>query len=187
MACALRQETEALQPLATNPAIDLITTGLGGRRAVSSLQRELPARAPSLLIFTGIAGALSPDLSMGQVVFPEEWILESGESFTGDQDLKSRLRSREWSITGSGLTVRRPVLRSQTRRRLHLQTGALICDMEAAHALAVAREFEVPALVLKVVSDTCESNLPEFWRHLKANLELLRSRVQRLLQDLEIT
>jgi len=186
LACALPRETKALRPLLENWAVDVITTGLGKKRTRSSLQQQFSVKIPSFLVFTGIAGALSPKLSMGQVVFPEEWTLETGESVSVDGDLKGRLQCLDWPIAGSGLTVRRPVLRSQTRERLHRQTGALICDMEAAHALAVARDFEIPALALKVVSDTRESSLTEFWRYLDSNLELLQCEVQRLFQDLQI-
>ena len=186
LACALPRESKALRPLLEDWAVDLITTGLGRKRTRSSLQQRFSTRIPSLFVFTGIAGALSPDLSMGQVVFPEKWILQNAQSFSVDRDLTRRLKSLDWRIAGSGLTVRRPVLRSQTRERLHRQTGALICDMEAAHALALALEFEVPTLALKVVSDTRESSLSEFWRHLDSNLERLQCELQRLFHDLKI-
>lgn len=188
LASAVGRETRALAPLVSEWRIRCVTTGMGGRRSRAFLLKELAERPPSFLIFTGAAGALSPQVSLGQVILPESWALEDGRRFSGSVLLREKLQEIPNLLSpGLGLTVNRPVLRPRTRTRLHRETGALICDMEAAHALEAARIRQVPALALKVVSDTAESNLLDFWRQLDRNLELLRGQLNLVLEKLEVS
>jgi len=186
VACALGRESRALNFPAEHWQVRFITTGMGGSTTARRLRTELENFPPSMLIFTGVAGALSPELALGQVLLPRVWALEDGRRFVGSPQLLERLETSRALLTDLGLTVRRPVLRPQSRLRLHQETGAEICDMEAARALEIAQQFGVPALSIKVVSDTAESSLADFWRDLGQNLEQLSSRLDGLFGDLGI-
>ncbi len=180
VACALEKEVAALRRhLETD--CSFLVTGVGARRTRARLEKHFRTQAPSLFIFTGTAGQLDPALTMGQVVCPEAWCRKGGDCFPAAAELVERLRGLGWEIAGQGLTVRFPVVRARSRRKLHQRFGACICDMEAAAALEVAAAFKIPCLAPKVVSDTAASGLLAFWFHFDANLRALAEYLQRLL------
>lgn len=172
VACALRQETDALRAK-LNRDIRLITTGLGTDRTARSLESLYEKERPPLLVFTGMAGQLDPALRVGDFVFPEAWALESGTRFEVEPELVEALRAGGWDVTGLGLTVRRPVVKEKQRLRLFRETGARICDMEGAAALMVSRSFGVRCLAAKVVSDTADSGMLSFFRNFDRNIASL--------------
>ncbi len=172
VACALRQETEALRK-GLNRNLEVITTGLGTDRTARSLADLYQARRPRVLVFTGMAGQLDPTLQVGDFVFPAAWALESGTRFESDQELVAALRAAGWAVDGLGLTVRRPVVKEKHRLQLFRETGARICDMESAAALMVSRSFGVRCLSAKVVSDTADSGMLSFFRNFDRNIASL--------------
>ena len=184
--CALQKEVQVLQSRLGTRA-HYLATGLGGPRTAQRLTQSFARTArPDLFIFTGTAGQLRPSLSMGEVVFPEAWCREDGSQFPSDPRYVRILRDREWTILGKGLTVRRPVLKSRTRRRLYEKWDALICDMESAWALETADQFQVPCLGLKVVSDTANSGILSYWTQFDANMKALADSLETLVADLEL-
>ncbi len=169
IACALERETQALREVLGKRA-RYATTGMGMRRTAARLSEVLRGDPPSTLLFCGTAGQLDPSLAMGEVVLPEAWLFEDGRRVEADAELLGRFREAGWSVGPPGLTVRRPVLRPSTRLRLFEKHSACVCDMESAAALETAAQQGVAAVAVKVVSDTAESGLRDFWRHLDANL-----------------
>lgn len=169
IACALERETRALREVLGERA-RYAATGMGMRPTAARLRDILRDDPPSTLLFCGTAGQLDPSLRLGDVVLPEAWLFEDGRRVEADAGLLARFRDADWSVAPPGLTVRRPVLRPSTRRRLFERHSACVCDMESAAALEVAAERGVAAVAVKVVSDTAESGPRDFWRHLDANL-----------------
>jgi nucleoside phosphorylase len=150
------------------------------------LARRLQRFPTSLLLFTGTAGQLDPSCPMGTVVCPETWRDDDQNTLAGvSKVLQDPLRARGWEIAGCGLTVSLPVLRASSRRELFERTGAAICDMEAGAALQVAESLGIPALAVKVVSDSGDCTFIDFYRHLSRNLQALGTYLQRLVKDLD--
>lgn len=197
IACALRRETKRLRRRLTEEAVrsrdgslefDFRHTGVGVHRSEERLTALLSERRPRLLIFTGTAGGLDPSLSMGQVVLPRGWRFEEGSLHSHDEAVlagaaaqQQKLQPGLLTLTDLGLTVARPVLLPSARNRLYQQTGAAVCDMECAAALRTAARLQVPALALKVVSDTAQSGLTDFWMHLHSNLDRLALTLRSLI------
>lgn len=77
------------------------------------------------------------------------------------------------------------MVRGVQRRRLHRETGAVICDMESAAAMMIADTYGIPCLAPKIVSDTAESGMLAFYRHFGRNIEALGKRLQELINCLE--
>jgi nucleoside phosphorylase len=184
LACALKKEAKALtKELKTDYPV--LVTGLGTDRTLKTLEEAFDKRKPSLLLFSGMAGQLSPEINLGEFVFPAVWRFESGTEFRVMDALRDPLAERGWQIGGAGITVRKPVVRGAQRRRLHGETGALICDMECAAAMMIAETYGIPCLAPKVVSDTAESGMLAFYRHFGKNIETLGKRLQALIACLE--
>ncbi len=184
IACALAREAETLRgPLETRA--HLLVTGLGKRRTEAKLSTHLREDPPELMIFSGVAGQLDPDLKMGDIVVPAVWKFEDGREFAADSRLVERLRSAGWPLQQIGLTVKRPVLRPKRRRELWLEHSASACDMESAAALSVAATEGIPALAVKVISDTADTKLRDFWCCLDDNLKILAKSLDSLLKTLQ--
>lgn len=182
IACALKKELKALRER-LRLKCHFIVTGVGFQKTVASLenyfQRE---RRPSFFVFTGTAGQLDPSLEIGEIVFPEEWCIQGGPCFSADEKLVAELRQYGWKIEGRGLTVARPVLRAKSRMLLHQQSGALVCDMESAGALQVARKYDIPSVALKVISDTANSGVRGFWDEFDNNIDRLADYLEKFIR-----
>ncbi|MDE2927491.1 MAG: hypothetical protein OXT71_13930 [Acidobacteriota bacterium] len=181
VACAMKKESKILRERLETRCTHLVT-GLGMNRTRTALESYLRTRSPSILVFTGTAGQLDPRLKMGDVVFPRRWCLQTGECFESDPALVAFLRKHGVRISGTGVTVRIPVIKKQDRERLHRSRGASICDMESAAVLEVARSHGVPAVAPKVVSDTAETGILGFRREFEANVTRLSRYLDGLLR-----
>jgi len=62
--------------------------------------------------------------------------------------------------SGSLVSVSAMLTSSDAKRRLHLETGAAIADMESAAVAAVAREHDRPYLCVRTVVDNLAIMLP---------------------------
>ncbi len=179
IACALKQELVCLKERLRGK-VSFLVTGLG-QRTQSALGPYLARHQPDLLIFTGTAGQLDPLLKLGQVLFPERWCFENGNCYQTDQRLVKRLRRAGWDVRGQGLTVSTPVISPPSRLRLFHQFGTQLCDMESAHALQVASQYGVPCLAPKVISDTSDQGLLDYWVGLEDNLKNLADYLREMI------
>ena len=195
VACALKRECSVLRrelivsPSAgpkPAPRLDFLVTGIGVVRTEQSLYRYLSDNRSDicLVIFTGTAGQLDPSLRMGETVCPQSWALTTGEEFEVGVPVIDELRARGIEVAGRGLTVTRPVLRASARAGHFRETGARICDMEAAGALRIAAVCGVPCMAPKVVSDTADSSALAFWTHFEPNMIRLGEYLKQLLAAL---
>lgn len=165
------------------PEIQVTDTGLGATRTGTCLDRLFRHRRPSRLIFAGTAGQLDPSLPMGFVAIPRRWKFEDGRRFDVSFPAEGLPEALAPSLVDCGLTVRRPVFRPSTRVRLHREFGASICDMESAAAGQAAQGAGVPFLAAKVVSDTAESSVRDFFRYFETNMEALAEALSRLISN----
>ena len=183
IACALRKELKALRKRLQLKCRFLVT-GVGSRKTATSLENCFRSERPDFLVFTGTAGQLDPSLEIGEVILPEEWCFQDGLCFPADGELVAGLRQQGWEVSGRGLTVSTPVLRAKSRLSLHQKSGALICDMESAGALEVARKYQIPSVAPKIVSDTASSGVRAFWTKFDSNIDRLADYLARLIRCL---
>ena len=184
LACGLQAEADHLRRyLRCCPP--LIVTGLGMARSRATLNSYFKTQSPSMLLFTGTGGQLDPELAMGQVCTPHCWRSPAGKESRVEEWLASQLTKRGVAVDGLGLTVRRPVLKAAKRQQLFHQTGARLCDMESAAVLEVAEKWSIPCLATKVISDTADTKLRDFQRHLSPNLQILANHLEGLIPKLK--
>lgn len=183
IACALKKEAAELRKT-IGFRFPLEITGLGPDRTLRNLEECFERLKPDALVFTGVAGQLNPECELGQIFYPETWCLESGTRFSVDPKIKSLLVDRGIPVGGTGITVRKPVVREEARLKLHAETGASICDMESAAAMMIADSFGIPCIAPKIISDTSRSGMLGFYRHFAGNMEKMARKTADLAEIL---
>jgi adenosylhomocysteine nucleosidase len=136
-----------------------VCSGIGyeaGRRAA---QAAVVTYSPELLISAGVAGALVPDLHVGETIFPSIVIdaRDSGRHETAIQS--TRLADSPLART---LLVSSPVIAgAEQKRKLGAAYGAHAVDMEGAAVAHTAQIHGLPFLAIKSISDELDFELPE--------------------------
>jgi nucleoside phosphorylase len=136
----------------------LIRSGVGPARAAQAV-RSLRAR-PAAILCVGLAGALSPELRVGDLIVASETVSETApdEPVACSPDLVERVENAcrsEYGSCGRGriVTVNRPAFSRKHRERLHRDAGAVAVDMETHAAGLEARKLGIPFVALRVISD----------------------------------
>ncbi|QUW01529.1 hypothetical protein J8C02_11595 [Chloracidobacterium sp. MS 40/45] len=172
-------EQRAVQGAAPG-AVQVVCTGIGPANAACAAQRALTALPPAcrpLVAVFGIGGALSPALAVGDVVLGVHTRLVEGDPLPGCPATLARTAAR---LTAAGFTVHQGdhlttpqvVCHAAEKRRLHAQTTALVVDMES-HAIArAAQRSELPLLLVRIISDDAQQDLPNLNAGLDPNYAL---------------
>jgi nucleoside phosphorylase len=162
-----------------NRAITVLQCGIGARGFAEWLTHHLAENRYDALIVAGLAGALDPRLKTGDAVVYDccldarEAIEEPSPQHSPIQQshkqtdlvraLLDALRGTELnSFYGSGITVCHVVINAQDKLWLGQQHQALAVDMESFDVLQVAAKCDVPAVVVRVISDETAHDLPDF-------------------------
>lgn len=141
---------------------EVLKSGMGLENAARALRSRLAARnhsRPTLIVSTGFAGSWSPDLSfgswaIGQTIEKEEGTKQELETTSHLLSLPNELRYR--------LQPARII--SLTHPKSAVQPGdphPLAVDMESHAWAATSRDFSIPFLVLRLISDSPEAPMPE--------------------------
>lgn len=149
--------------------IFLLETGMGIRISEESFARCLKRIQPALLFNFGIAGALSPELSLlstvrvNTVCSPDRPALKSG--------LREKQPILNAIPEASLLTVDEPVLTASEREQLLEKYGCDLVDMETYHLARIAKTRKIPLISVKIVSDYANENTLDCVRNLKTDLQ----------------
>lgn len=135
-------------------------TGVGFAAATANVRALLAAHAPDYLICTGFAGALDPQLRLGDLVvatnFSAETLLEVCRAV-----LAGHPRSFFGPLTSQPEASESVAAKS----RLAIRTGALAVDMETSAVAEECARAGVPLLAMRVISDVAGSPLPVPMKH----------------------
>jgi adenosylhomocysteine nucleosidase len=140
--------------LMAGPGITVIAGGGNGER----LERALDATATGarLIVSSGLAGAVSPQLKVGDVVIdgPEGLVAHLLENVPPRS-------ARGWGGMHAGPVIGRdhPIATVQDKIAAG-RDGALAVDMESHIARRVAARHGLPWLVVRVISDGADRTLP---------------------------
>ena len=175
--------TKAVQGSLGGTEVVTLATGDGGERARRGLARLLDALDLEVVFAIGIAGGLSADLAVGDVVVAGRVTNGGGEVPAPDPLWHSRAAAlvgiRNGSIHSHSEVAIDPVAKSQ----LWQQTGsgaAQVVDLESASYARIAAEREIPYMALRAVSDSASEALPlDFNRFRKADGSSDRFQVSR--------
>ena len=139
---AVAQEAKPFQKIIRGQDdVRVLITGMGACHAERSVREALKKLQPARVFTCGFAGALDPDLQIGDVVC-----------------------ARETPVSGAKPIVfhcaARVAVTVAEKSRLRAQTGADAVEMESAVIARVCREAGVPCVILRAISDTAHEDLP---------------------------
>lgn len=125
----------------------------------------MSAGCTALLSF-GVAGGLDPALAPGTMVLAESIIGPNGAKFYTDQRWRAAIAQDMYAadmdfVTGIGMGVDEAICHPEPKQRLFEGTKALCVDMESHSVMEVARDRDVPWLVIRAIADSANDTLPE--------------------------
>lgn len=146
-----------------------------GKVNAAALTQLMILEGITRIIFTGVAGALSPELKVGDIVistdclqhdidvtgleYPLGQIPGEALSWTADPQLIS---AAETSASGLGVTVQRGrilsgdqfIANSETVKALFKQFSGLCTEMEGAAVAQVCSKWQIPFVIIRSISDS---------------------------------
>jgi nucleoside phosphorylase len=148
---AVKEEAGYFQKLvAGRPQVRVLVTGMGRQNAertlTTTLQQEL---LPRLLITSGFAGGLSPELVRNTVVFAadDNPSLQACLKATGARSVQFHCAERVVTTVGQ-------------KRDLWARTGCEAVEMESQPILSLCDRHQIPAVTVRIILDTAEEDLP---------------------------
>jgi len=146
----------------------LMQTGMGPQKAHQIATRLLQDDKWDLVVSTGFAGALQ-DLPIGTLVIGDEWLddpleVSAGKPAVCDSKWVARLvevsrASLPFSV-GRFVSVSCVLTQSEQKQKMASLTGATAVDMESGSIARVAKEFGVPFVIIRTISDGWREDLP---------------------------
>jgi nucleoside phosphorylase len=163
------------------PGVRAYTASLGGRAVVLAATGDGPLHAErglralltrpriSGFIGAGLAGALSPDVSAGTILVAES-LVRSGPHENGAPSLPdARWTQRALALGGRPASFQTVATIAATaaekealRAGCSAAPGVLAVDMESQAWLRAAEETGTPGILVRVVSDSLEEEIPAF-------------------------
>jgi len=151
MVCfAVKEEAAVFRRLtATQSWIRILLTGIGGRNAETAVRAALAHERPRLVITSGFAGGLRPELPAGAVVFAadEATALEPALLAAGARPARFHCLARVATT-------------AQQKGALWKEAGADAVEMESQFIRAVCAEHGIPSATIRVVLDGAREDLP---------------------------
>jgi adenosylhomocysteine nucleosidase len=157
---AVAQEAKPfLQLVRHDDGIHVVITGMGAVNAAREFRREFGKARPEIVFTCGFAGALNPDLKIGDVVCAQ------------DAPVRGAMPVAIACTERIAVTVaEKAALRSRTK--------ADAVEMESGIIREICRELNCPCVTLRAISDTAHEDLPlDFNRLMTADYKLSPGRM----------
>ncbi|HMA14928.1 MAG: phosphorylase [Bacteroidota bacterium] len=147
----------------------VLCAGASSQRASVQARQLVDLGVEALLSF-GLAGALDPALTSGDLVVALQVRNDGGELHPCDAGWQEALHAalvetqtpcRRGGILGSARLWRRPA----DKRSLFAATDCLAVDMESGAVAAVAAEAGLPFLAVRAIADRADDALPALVEH----------------------
>jgi purine-nucleoside phosphorylase len=127
----------------------VLVTGMGRRNATTRFREALERFRPERVLTCGFAGALNPELKVGDLIFDEDFDAGFGKRLLELEAIPARFHcSTRVAITAA------------EKAELWRTTGADAVEMESAVIRNLCREQKIPGATLRVVSDAAQDDLP---------------------------
>ena len=138
--------------------VDFVVTGMGMENARRGTEAAL-SKEHQACIGSGFAGALKPTLKIGDVLVAQA-VQELGKSKTLEcsRNLFTAAHENRAIEARMFLTTNRVIRTSEERQRLSPFADAV--DMESFATISVAKEKNVSAVAVRVISDRFDEDMP---------------------------
>jgi adenosylhomocysteine nucleosidase len=143
-----RDGAESLRGLIHGRPVAVFHTGVGEKSCRAHIENFLCQQPLKYLISTGFAGAVDPELEIGNLLLSENF---SSPGLLNSPHLNF---SEDGLFVGKLATVPGVVDSKSERERLAVESGAVAVDMETEFIAAACAAHGVPMLSLRVISDT---------------------------------
>ena len=127
----------------------VLFTGIGTENARRALQSISLKQRPEMILTSGFAGGLNPQLPLGTVVWEAE----------KDFPLIDALRNSS-GHPGTFHCTNKVAITADDKARLWRETKCDCVEMESGVIRKLAREEGIPAATMRVISDAAEEDLP---------------------------
>jgi adenosylhomocysteine nucleosidase len=145
--------------------VALSMTGDGAKNAGRSVASLCEKVRPAALLGVGVAGALSPDLSVGDLLVSRRIRDSAGDAPPPDAALAARALSIAGTAAGTLVTLERPEVFASGKAALgkaQNSAGPAAADMESAAWARAAAAHGVTFLIVRAISDRASEDLPEY-------------------------
>ncbi len=140
-------------------AVRVVLTGMGAENASRAIRAAMEEDLPDVCISTGLVGGLKPVYRAGDILAARRVSEASGRSeMESSAELLRAAAGCGAHLAELFLTSERVLVESQEKLRLGQMADAV--EMESYPVLAEAARHGVPAVAIRAVSDTCETDLP---------------------------
>jgi adenosylhomocysteine nucleosidase len=146
---AVKEEAKALGQPRKSDDWRILITGMGRKNAEKGIREALASVRPKLVITSGFAGGLNPQLTLGTVVFDED----------AGAGLAARLLKAK-AVAGKFHCADRVAVTAAEKWELWQSTGADAVEMESAVIREICRENNIPSATVRVISDGAGEDLP---------------------------
>ncbi len=138
--------------------VDFVVTGMGAENA-SRCAEILMRKSYDLVIAAGFAGALRSDLNAGEVIASSAvQQLNSRQTINSNRDLVARAAANGAKIIETLVSVDNIV--ATVEQKSQLAPFANAADMESFAILSAANTHSIPAVAIRVISDSLQQDLP---------------------------
>lgn len=154
------------KPIQIAEYISLIVSGEGRTNASKSAIQLLDTGVDGLMVI-GMAGALDPDLSPGDLVIPEVVMTETNQVYHCHSEWSTQLRdqiniSNKKIVDYPLFTSDEVIVDALEKKQTYEQFNTCAVDMESAAVVALANEREVPCLVIRTIIDPADYTFPDY-------------------------
>jgi nucleoside phosphorylase len=149
---AVKEEAAVFRKTPATKRVDILLTGMGKANAEKSIRVALAANPPSLVITSGCAGGLNPQLVTGDVVFEGEFRIQNSE-------FRSRLLAAG-ALEGKLHCADHVATTAAEKMALWQKTNADAVEMESQIIRDICRDQKIPSATIRVILDQAGEDLP---------------------------
>ena len=141
-------------------SVDFVVTGMGGENA-RRVANVVMAQPYTFCIAAGLAGALNPEYAVGSILAADA-VQQIGKAKTIQSSRRLvRAASMDGAFRSKMFLTSDSVIRSAEEKAQLAPFGDAV-DMESFAILSAAHEHQIPAVAIRVISDTASQEMPAF-------------------------
>jgi adenosylhomocysteine nucleosidase len=161
---AIAEEVAAFSRRRLPEDVVLALTGEGPRKAARAVAALCARHRPALLVGAGVAGALSSDLVVGDILVARRVLDSTGTAPPPDENLLARASAMLGARSGTLVSVDRPLVTAAEKAEWASKVGEppAAVDMESAAWARAAAGHGVAYLVIRAISDDAFEELPGY-------------------------